>query len=153
MGWVSFWARPFLGRVTALRRTPYLPFLLTERKNSTFKAAPCHLCHLWGTQKNRLSKLVEMVPLDFLCDFLLGHRVPKSAPTSGYFDHFDTQNYPISLRHALECTQSPTFCIYHLPLKPHNKDGPKNCANQLYLSITIFNDFLFDEIDLTSLYY
>ena len=67
-----------------------------------------------------------MVPLDFLCDFLLGHRVPKSAPRSGYFDHFDTQNYPISLRPALEITQGSSFCIYHLPLKPPSRDGPKN---------------------------
>ena len=36
MGRVSFWVRPFLGRVTALRRTPYLPFLLTERQNFHF---------------------------------------------------------------------------------------------------------------------
>ena len=67
-----------------------------------------------------------MVPLDFLCDFLLGHRDPKSAPRSGYFDHFNTQNHPTSLRHALECTQGSTFCIYQLPLKPPCRDGPKN---------------------------
>ena len=91
----------------------------------TFKATPWHLCHLRGTQKKRLCKPFEMVALDFLCDFSLWHRRQKSAPRSGFFDHFNTQNHPISLRFGLKSTQGSSFCIYHLPLKPPSRDGPK----------------------------
>ena len=101
------------------RKQPYISnFCLPSCRKCTFMSAPCHLCHLWVTLKNRLFKPVEMVPLDFLCHFSFLHRRPKSFRLSpSVCSSFDTNCFSpfnINCFLAIMGTNANTYCAIAL---------------------------------------